>query len=157
MEITGELLLHACNKARPYITHLLDRRRDDVEDILQSACVKALVHAADFQGASQFSTWFCTIARNEALMLFRKKQPSGDDSILALLPSPKPNPEQIALHKAHTADLAECVMLLPGLQRNEALLWANEDIRKPTFGNTSTRKARRHKAIRGLRVMLEIQ
>lgn len=156
MDITGDMLLEACNKARPSIRRLLGTRSYDLEDILQTACLKALQHGADFNGQSQFSTWFYTIARNEALMLFRynNRRP-------ALLPLAmdfkldRPSPEDIAILRKRNQDLVDCIMLLPPKCRNEAIMWSVEDNRKPEFGTHGVRKMRRNRMRKEMRVMLE--
>lgn len=45
----------------------------EIEDAFQTASSKAFTNYSTFREESEFSTWFTTIARNEALMLLRKK------------------------------------------------------------------------------------
>jgi RNA polymerase sigma-70 factor (ECF subfamily) len=58
------------------ITH----NREDAEDVLQEAFLKAYQHLDSFQGDSKFYTWLVRIAVNEALMRLRKRRP-GEFSI----------------------------------------------------------------------------
>jgi RNA polymerase sigma factor (sigma-70 family) len=55
--------------------------RDDAEDILQDAWMKAFVHLKDFDGRSKFSTWLTRIAINSALMVLRKKRSRPETSL----------------------------------------------------------------------------
>ena len=48
--------------------------REDAEDVLQEASMKALIHLKGFDGRSKFSTWLTRIAINSALMMRRKKR-----------------------------------------------------------------------------------
>ena len=57
------------------------RNRQDAEDALQDAFLKAFQHMKDFQGRSSFSTWLTRIAINSALMILRKKRGGFEISI----------------------------------------------------------------------------
>jgi RNA polymerase sigma-70 factor (ECF subfamily) len=48
--------------------------RDDAEDTLQDAWMKAFVHLKTFDGRSKFSTWLTRIAINSALMVLRRRR-----------------------------------------------------------------------------------
>ena len=48
--------------------------REDAEDVLQEAFLKAFEHLADFREDSRFYTWIVRIAVNEALMKLRKRR-----------------------------------------------------------------------------------
>lgn len=50
------------------------RNRQDAEDALQDAFLKAFLHLNNFDGRSSFSTWLTRIAINSALMILRKKR-----------------------------------------------------------------------------------
>lgn len=50
---------------------LLDR--DEVEDVVQSALTSALRAAATFDGRASVSTWLCSITRNAALDVLRRR------------------------------------------------------------------------------------
>ena len=51
----------------------ITRNRQDAEDALQDAFLKAYVHLKNFDGRSSFSTWLTRIAINSALMILRRK------------------------------------------------------------------------------------
>jgi len=53
------------------ITH----NREDAEDAMQEAFLKAYTHLDGFAGDSRFYTWLVRIAVNEALMKLRKRRP----------------------------------------------------------------------------------
>src|ERR1700733_4341977 len=48
--------------------------RDDAEDVIQDAWMKAYIHLNTFDGRSKFSTWLTRIAINSAFMALRKKR-----------------------------------------------------------------------------------
>ncbi len=49
------------------------RNREDAEDVLQDAMLKAYCNLNRFQGNSRFYTWFVRITINEALMKIRRR------------------------------------------------------------------------------------
>jgi RNA polymerase sigma-70 factor (ECF subfamily) len=55
--------------------------RDDAEDTLQDAWMKAFVHLKTFDGRSKFSTWLTRIAINSALMTLRRKRSHPETSM----------------------------------------------------------------------------
>jgi RNA polymerase sigma-70 factor (ECF subfamily) len=54
----------------------ITRNREDAEDVMQEAFLKAYAHLRGFQGDSRFYTWLVRIAVNEALMRLRKRRPN---------------------------------------------------------------------------------
>lgn len=52
----------------------ITRNREDAEDAVQEALVRAMIYLRDFNGESQFSTWLTRIAINSALMKLRKNR-----------------------------------------------------------------------------------
>jgi RNA polymerase sigma factor (sigma-70 family) len=52
----------------------ITKNRQDAEDGLQDAFLKAFVHLKTFDGRSTFSTWLTRIAINSALMILRKRR-----------------------------------------------------------------------------------
>ncbi|MFZ0637572.1 MAG: sigma-70 family RNA polymerase sigma factor [Candidatus Acidiferrales bacterium] len=50
--------------------------REDAEDVMQEAFLKAYEHLPGFQGNSRFYTWLVRIAVNQALMKLRKRRPN---------------------------------------------------------------------------------
>ena len=55
--------------------------RDDAEDVLQEAWIKAYVHLKTFEGRASFSTWITRIAVNSALMALRRKRAHPESSM----------------------------------------------------------------------------
>lgn len=58
------------------VAHRITRNREDSEDAVQDALLRAFVHVRDFDGRSSFGTWLTRIAINSALMILRKKRTS---------------------------------------------------------------------------------
>lgn len=57
------------------LTMNITGNREDAEDAMQDAFLKAYAHLDGFQGDSRFYTWLVRIAANEALMRLRKRRP----------------------------------------------------------------------------------
>ena len=57
------------------LTSNITGNREDAEDAMQEAFLKAYSHLDTFQGDSRFYTWLVRIAANEALMRLRKRRP----------------------------------------------------------------------------------
>jgi RNA polymerase sigma-70 factor (ECF subfamily) len=75
-----ELYLRHNKKVLPRI-YRITRNREDAEDALQDAALKAFVHLRSFEGRSSFASWFTRIAINSALMVLRKKRTRSKVSI----------------------------------------------------------------------------
>ncbi len=58
------------------LTKNITGNREDAEDAMQDAFLKAYSHLQDFHGDSRFYTWLVRIAANEALMRLRKRRPN---------------------------------------------------------------------------------
>ena len=52
----------------------ITQNREDAEDVLQEAFLKAYEHLDQFQGNSKFYTWIVRIAVNQALMKLRRRK-----------------------------------------------------------------------------------
>jgi RNA polymerase sigma-70 factor (ECF subfamily) len=87
------------------IAYGVTHNREDAQDVVQEAFLKAYQHLAQFRGASQFSTWLIRITVNEALTKLRKRRTAKEVSVDAdfeadsdMLPLEvadwAPNPEQ---------------------------------------------------------------
>src|ERR1700741_1551615 len=86
------------------LTGSITGNREDAEDAMQDAFLKAFTHLNDFHGDSRFYTWLVRIAANEALMRLRKRRPNqfslaepiqGETDLLPReLEDWEPNPEQ---------------------------------------------------------------
>jgi RNA polymerase sigma-70 factor (ECF subfamily) len=87
------------------IAQHITQNREDAEDVVQDAFLKAYENLAQFQGQSKFYTWLVRIAVNEALMKLRRRRPertvsldqdveTEEDSIPREVADWSPNPEQ---------------------------------------------------------------
>src|SRR5436305_1678458 len=88
------------------IAQHITQNREDAEDVVQDAFLKAYQNLGQFQGNSKFYTWLVRIAVNEALMKLRKRKPervvsldedvqTEDDSLPREVADWSPNPEQL--------------------------------------------------------------
>jgi RNA polymerase sigma-70 factor, ECF subfamily len=85
------------------LTKNITGNREDAEDAMQDAFLKAYAHLDGFQQDSRFYTWLVRIAANEALMRLRKRRPGqvsldepveGDTDLMPReLEDWRPNPE----------------------------------------------------------------
>ena len=57
------------------IAQHITQNREDAEDVVQDAFLKAYTNLNQFQGQSKFYTWLVRIAVNEALMKLRRRRP----------------------------------------------------------------------------------
>src|SRR6478752_4364991 len=87
------------------IAQHITQNREDAEDVVQDAFLKAYQNLGQFQGQSKFYTWLVRIAVNEALMRLRRRRPermvsldedvkTEDDSMPREVADWSPNPEQ---------------------------------------------------------------
>src|SRR5260370_29335977 len=87
------------------IAQHITQNREDAEDVVQDAFLKAYQNLKQFQGNSKFYTWLVRIAVNEALMKLRKRKTSKtvsmdedveteDGSVPREVADWSPNPEQ---------------------------------------------------------------
>jgi RNA polymerase sigma-70 factor (ECF subfamily) len=58
------------------LTQNITQNREDAEDAMQEAFLKAFEHLQAFEGNSRFYTWLVRIAVNQALMKLRKRRPN---------------------------------------------------------------------------------
>jgi RNA polymerase sigma-70 factor, ECF subfamily len=63
------------------IAHHLMHNREDAEDVVQEAFLKAFLHLDQFREDSKFSTWLIRITLNQCLMKLRKQLPTREVSI----------------------------------------------------------------------------
>src|SRR5882724_2493778 len=87
------------------IAQHITQNREDAEDVVQDAFLKAYSNLNQFQGQSKFYTWLVRIAVNEALMKLRRRRPertvsldeevkTEEDSLPREVADWSPNPEQ---------------------------------------------------------------
>src|SRR2546430_17664773 len=88
------------------IAQHITQNREDAEDVVQDAFLKAYENLDQFQGNSKFYTWLVRIAGNEALMRLRKRRndrtvsldedvETEDGAIPREVADWSPNPEQL--------------------------------------------------------------
>src|SRR6201993_136638 len=88
------------------ISQTVTHNREDSEDAVQEALLKAFQNLAEFREDSQFSTWLIRITLNQSLMKLRKQRPhkelsfdegfdSTGDALPLDIPDRVPNPEQL--------------------------------------------------------------
>jgi len=58
------------------LTQNITQNKEDAEDAMQEAFLKAFEHLQNFEGNSRFYTWLVRIAVNQALMKLRKRRPN---------------------------------------------------------------------------------
>jgi RNA polymerase sigma-70 factor, ECF subfamily len=58
------------------LTQNITQNREDAEDAMQEAFLKAYEHLGGFEGNSRFYTWLVRIAVNQALMKLRRRRPN---------------------------------------------------------------------------------
>ena len=86
------------------LTQNITQNREDAEDAMQEAFLKAYEHLGEFQGNSRFYTWLVRIAVNQALMKLRKRRPNqvsldeevdtGEDMVTRDVEDWGPSPEE---------------------------------------------------------------
>ena len=63
------------------LVYRITNNRDDAEDVVQDAWMKAYVHLQRFNGEAKFSTWLTRIAINSALMILRSKRDRPENAM----------------------------------------------------------------------------
>jgi RNA polymerase sigma-70 factor, ECF subfamily len=88
------------------IAHHITQNREDAEDVVQDAFLKAYGNLEQFQGNSKFYTWLVRIAVNESLMKLRRRRAdrtvsldedieTEEDTMPREVADWSPNPEQL--------------------------------------------------------------
>src|ERR1051325_820299 len=88
------------------IAQHITQNREDAEDVVQDAFLKAYQNLGNFQENSKFYTWLVRIAVNEALMKLRRRRPgqmvsldedikTEEDSVPRDVAEWAPNPGQL--------------------------------------------------------------
>jgi RNA polymerase sigma-70 factor (ECF subfamily) len=63
------------------VAYRITKNRDDAEDVIQEAWMRAYVHLNTFDGKAKFSTWLTRIVINSALMTLRRKRAHPETSM----------------------------------------------------------------------------
>ncbi len=106
------------------IAQHITQNREDAEDVVQEAFLKAYGNLAKFQEQSKFYTWLVRIAVNEALMKLRRRRPertvsldedikTEDDSLPREIADWSPNPEQLYNQSELREILSKTIQGLP--------------------------------------------
>jgi RNA polymerase sigma factor (sigma-70 family) len=104
----AEAFEKVCQALRPRLIRIalrITRNREDAEDAVQDALMRAYLHIEEFRGNSAFSTWLTRILLNSALMINRKNRNTrqvyttdvsrpGDPGLSLQIADRSPNPEQ---------------------------------------------------------------
>jgi RNA polymerase sigma-70 factor (ECF subfamily) len=115
------------------LTQHITGNREDAEDALQEAFLKAFSHLKQFQGDSRFYTWLVRIAVNESLMKLRKRKTANtvsldepietdDDSLPREVAAWDPNPEERYQQQELREILDRSVASLPPIFRTVLVL-----------------------------------
>jgi RNA polymerase sigma-70 factor (ECF subfamily) len=106
------------------IAQHITQNREDAEDVVQDAFLKAYQNLGQFQGQSKFYTWLVRIAVNEALMRLRRRRPermvsidedvkTEEDSMPREIADWSPNPEQLYKQAELKEILSKTIQGLP--------------------------------------------
>ncbi len=115
------------------IAQHITQNREDAEDVVQDAFLKAYGNLAQFQEQSKFYTWLVRIAVNEALMKLRRRRPermvsldqeveTEEDSIPREVADWSPNPEQLYNQSELREILTKTIQGLPASFRTVFVL-----------------------------------
>jgi RNA polymerase sigma factor (sigma-70 family) len=101
----------------------ITKNREDAEDAMQDAWMRAFIRIDTFQGRAAFSTWFTRIAINCALMILRKRRgrievsltddPSDETCEIPVIVEPSHGPEEQCLRREKVALVRQAVKRLP--------------------------------------------
>jgi RNA polymerase sigma-70 factor (ECF subfamily) len=119
-----EKLVHRYDRNVFRIAQHITQNREDAEDVVQDAFLKAFQNLGQFQGQSKFYTWLVRITVNEALMRLRRRRPermvsldedvkTEEDSIPREVADWAPNPEQLYNQSQLKDILAKTIQGLP--------------------------------------------
>ena len=103
----------------------ITQNREDAEDVVQEAFLKAYTHLKGFQEQSKFYTWLVRIAVNESLMKLRRRRSdktvsldqeieTEENSMPREVTDWRPNPEQVYKQAEMNQILAKTIGGLPG-------------------------------------------
>ena len=133
-----EVLMRRYNQLVYRAARAILREDGEAEDVMQEAYVRAYQNLRQFAGRSQFSTWICRIAINEALKrrrrgsLYQEPPMSDDDDrpieLMDQFVSPAPNPEQQASSEEARRLLEHAIEALPEMYRTVFVMREVEDM-----------------------------
>lgn len=166
VELSGRCM----NSVRRKVYRIV-KNREDSEDVIQDALLKAYCHLPEFRGSAGFSTWLTRIAINTALSLLRKRrsrpevsnEQSGDaDQPVTTwdFPDPSPNAERTYSRKRAVEVLSRAVKRLRPMDRNTLELFHVQEMSMKQMADSlgitvSSAKSRLHRARIAVRSTLE--
>jgi len=121
-----EELVHRHDRRIYRVTFAITQNKEDAEDSMQDAFLKALEHLGQFTGSARFSTWLTRIAVNEALQRLRKRgrfesleEPVevGDGYVTKQVEDWRENPEQQYAQEELRDLLEKSIAGLPAIYR----------------------------------------
>jgi RNA polymerase sigma factor (sigma-70 family) len=162
--MTADELLAAQNYARATVVRMLRRFPSDVEDVLQSATVRAITHLDQFRGECDFRTWFMSITIRTALMWLRARKievsrgvsleealRNADNEATPMeIPDHKPDPLELAILAQRKAVVHAEIGKLSPYMREEG--WSM--LREEQAGCDNRRKSQRFRMRNALRPRL---
>jgi RNA polymerase sigma-70 factor (ECF subfamily) len=115
------------------IAQSVTHNREDSQDAVQEAFLRAYQHLGDFRGDSQFSTWLIRITVNQSLMKLRKQRAikeesldedfgTGEDVLPREVIDWAPNPEQLYRTSELRQILIKTIEELPPILRTVFVL-----------------------------------
>src|SRR5690348_5702068 len=128
-----EQLVHRYDRNVFRIAQHITQNREDAEDVVQDALLKAYENLQSFQEQSKFYTWLVRIAVNEALMRLRRRRPermvsldeevkTDEDSMPREVADWSPNPEQLYTQSELRDILTKTIQGLPSSFRTVFVL-----------------------------------
>ena len=129
-----EMIIRTHSRALFAITYGILRNREEAEDAVQDALVKAWKSRWRVRDPQKFPTWLTTIARHRARDVFRKRRhvPLSDDMTKPLEQEPATNIETESLDRHVHSALAA----LPEIYRSALMLRYFEEMDYRTIENT---------------------
>jgi RNA polymerase sigma-70 factor (ECF subfamily) len=126
-------LVHRYDRNVFRIAQHITQNREDAEDVVQDAFLKAYENLQGFQEQSKFYTWLVRIAVNEALMRLRRRRPermvsldeevkTDEDSMPREVADWSPNPEQLYTQSELRDILGKTIQGLPSSFRTVFVL-----------------------------------
>jgi RNA polymerase sigma-70 factor (ECF subfamily) len=130
-----------CRRHRRLVFQTVQRitkNKEDAEDILQDAWMRAFVYIKTFGRRSAFSTWLTRIAINSALMMLRKRRKrieaslddhfGSDTGVLLEIAEPAHNPEEHYIRAERRHLVRQAIGHLPPSLRSVIELRQTQDV-----------------------------
>jgi len=106
----------------------LSRSRASADDLVQSACERALASASSFQPGTRFDAWMFRIIRNLWIDQARRAQTAGPQQDIEMVADTLASPDgESAEHRLVLRDVWAAIQALPDDQREVMVLVCVED------------------------------